>query len=849
MSGEIERAIQWAVNIANDDTHKYSQATRWGPHYDCSSFAISAYEQAGVPVKSEGATYTGDMKNVFLKCGFEDVTSSCNLSTGAGMKRGDVLLNIVHHAALVQIDGGTTVEARSSSSGIVANVKYRNYPWDCVQRYTLDTQGSAPKKKILLNPGHGLYPNGTYDPGAVGCGYEEAELTRELVRMVESNLSGYADVTVWDYEKDIYKYNPDLNYSEFEYCLSIHFDSGGGSGSMIIRHRSRDRNAFESALLNNVTNAGGFEARADSVQGLQFTSNSPNNTTLLEVCYISNQSDMDKYQAKKNEIAKAISDSFISSFGLTQSGGASYWDANWVERELPNSPQALKNKTYERYWKITATGTKAYQISRSNEATTHSTGLRVWKNDFLIIALGSYYGENGTFVKIKFDNGKEIVCIKGDEKDDRETNTEHPAHSYHVAGAGVVESNYISVNLLEVQADTQSSGWQQEFLNAFDEYCGCANASITNIWTSDTEPKWVQGGGGSDSDSKEYNFTDKNEKIPLHPTLFNQPELIIPDNNLHIYIGEDDIINYISSPEWQNATRTLATTMTFSVAKTETEYVRQMMVEPKVGDIVRYYSDKTELYRGMIINIDDGDPYQNKYTIMDAGWWMNKSTDTYQFTDAISIDCLKKILNDLSIPIAYISESLTAIISNVYVNECISDVILDILDLNGGQYNYDFVPEGIRIYRYGELEASPTWQYSDNTKPLDSIEWRGRENHTVSIEEIKNSIKVISETDVLTVVQDRNSYNDYGFLQEVIQVDPANVSDVTQYAKDRLAVMKQEEEKYSFEIIEAPDSYTRAGEAITIGEYVFIIQSTKHSIEKGIHHNQLDIWRWKKVEQ
>lgn len=65
------------------------------------------------------------------------------------MKRGDVLLNIVHHAALVQIDGGTTVEARSSSSGIVANVKYRNYPWDCVLRYTLDTQGSAPKRRYF----------------------------------------------------------------------------------------------------------------------------------------------------------------------------------------------------------------------------------------------------------------------------------------------------------------------------------------------------------------------------------------------------------------------------------------------------------------------------------------------------------------------------------------------------------------------------------------------------------------------------------------------------------------------------------------------------------------------------
>ncbi len=130
----IDKAVSWAVKIASDDSHKYSQETRWGPHYDCSSFVITAYQQAGVNVKNSGASYTGNMYNAFIACGFKDVTSSCNLSSGAGMKKGDVLLNKVHHAALVQTDGGTTVEARNTRKGIVSGNSYRNYPWDCVLR-------------------------------------------------------------------------------------------------------------------------------------------------------------------------------------------------------------------------------------------------------------------------------------------------------------------------------------------------------------------------------------------------------------------------------------------------------------------------------------------------------------------------------------------------------------------------------------------------------------------------------------------------------------------------------------------------------------------------------------------
>lgn len=144
-SAVIDLVLGWAVKIASDDSYKYIWGG-WGRSdggYDCGHFVITAYEQAGVTLKSSGATYTGDLKSTALKIGFNDVTASCNLSTGSGLRRGDILLNESGrgtsgngHAALVQKDGGTTVEARGSAVGIVANQSYRNYPWDCVLRYS-----------------------------------------------------------------------------------------------------------------------------------------------------------------------------------------------------------------------------------------------------------------------------------------------------------------------------------------------------------------------------------------------------------------------------------------------------------------------------------------------------------------------------------------------------------------------------------------------------------------------------------------------------------------------------------------------------------------------------------------
>jgi cell wall-associated NlpC family hydrolase len=143
---QVENAVQWMIDIANDDTHGYDQENRWSPDYDCSSFVISGYEQAGIPLKTNGATYTGDMKQVALDTGFHVVDWQNDQTK---LVRGDILLNEIHHTA-VYIGDGKVVQASQNELGTATGgqtgdqtgqeIYIRDYyvyssGWDCVLRY------------------------------------------------------------------------------------------------------------------------------------------------------------------------------------------------------------------------------------------------------------------------------------------------------------------------------------------------------------------------------------------------------------------------------------------------------------------------------------------------------------------------------------------------------------------------------------------------------------------------------------------------------------------------------------------------------------------------------------------
>ena len=118
MGQKINKVCEWLVNIANDNSHGYSQDAnkRWlNPDVDCSSFIILAWETAvdGFPVKSKyGATYTGNMKQAFVKAGFKAIP----YKKGMSLIKGDILLNETHHV-VTYLGNNTIVHASSSETG------------------------------------------------------------------------------------------------------------------------------------------------------------------------------------------------------------------------------------------------------------------------------------------------------------------------------------------------------------------------------------------------------------------------------------------------------------------------------------------------------------------------------------------------------------------------------------------------------------------------------------------------------------------------------------------------------------------------------------------------------------
>ena len=187
---KIESATLWIERLAADNTHGYAWGG-WGPQdYDCGHTVITAWEQAGVPVKSRGASYTGNMRNVFLSGGFKDVTGGVDLSSGSGLKRGDVLLNIANHTAMYT-GMGKIVHARSNDghpeagdqSGNEIRVQaYWNYPWDCVLRYIETVEEETEDGGIGAG---GLEIDGI-------CGNQTWGALTDGLPLVQKGSSGYA---------------------------------------------------------------------------------------------------------------------------------------------------------------------------------------------------------------------------------------------------------------------------------------------------------------------------------------------------------------------------------------------------------------------------------------------------------------------------------------------------------------------------------------------------------------------------------------------------------------------------------------------------------------------------------
>lgn len=177
---------------------------------------------------------------------------------------------------------------------------------------------------ILLIAGHGAG-----DVGAVGNGYKEADLTREVVTLLKPMLDNYANVTIADMSRNWYSYiskGGQFNFKPYNYVLEVHFNAGVSdtngngttTGTEIYITTSEKTHGVETEIVKGISNIG-FRNRGVKRKNFAVINNIKSqgvSSALLEVCFIDDKDDIKLYQSRKTEVIKAIATGIINGFGL-----------------------------------------------------------------------------------------------------------------------------------------------------------------------------------------------------------------------------------------------------------------------------------------------------------------------------------------------------------------------------------------------------------------------------------------------------------------------------------------------------------------------------------------------------
>lgn len=172
---------------------------------------------------------------------------------------------------------------------------------------------------IFLSAGHS-----NMDPGAIGNGYKEADLTKELRGLVACEIIKHTDITL-TLDNDGQTSGETANKiglisKEGDVLCDIHFNAGTpaatGTEVLIPETYTPKEHTIAAELSAGISQILGIKNRgvkteADSARKRLVFMRPKGRNLLIEVCFISNPTDIKSYQSHKTEVAQFVAKTLI----------------------------------------------------------------------------------------------------------------------------------------------------------------------------------------------------------------------------------------------------------------------------------------------------------------------------------------------------------------------------------------------------------------------------------------------------------------------------------------------------------------------------------------------------------
>ncbi len=281
----------------------------------------------------------------------------------------------------------------------------------------------------------------------------------------------------------------------------------------------------------------------------------------------------------------------------------------------------------------------------------------------------------------------------------------------------------------------------------------------------------------------------------------------------------------------------------FSTGMSQDNFFPKLSIDQ--GDIV-ILRNKNEIFRGIIVSKNYNGVQEISYTAFDFCFYLNKSKVIKQFNNINASAAIQQLCTELNIKVGSIAP-MSTLVTHIYYDSTVADIIDEILEQENKETGKIYLKEmqGDSFYVFErtsrpiEARFKPTFNIAEFDIGL-AISEPAR---TLSIEDMKNSILIISEDEksvrILAEAKDKDGINKYGLLQDIESVDDTDKNKVRNIAQNKLNELNRINETVSVSLLGNDD--VRAGRVLNLSnESVgiagnYLVKSCSHNISGGIH--------------
>ena len=183
---------------------------------------------------------------------------------------------------------------------------------------------------ICISIGHGKSAKGGYDSGALGGGYQEFKIAREIGKYIGEVFKGYnctADVINYDATLYLTERIAHVNKHGYDLAMEIHLNASGGTGSEVYyKHKSATGKKLAAAISKSIANTFGIRDRgakvkinpANGTDYFGFVRSCKCESLLIETVFIDTASDRKHVEtaAGQKQCAEAIVKAIADFYGI-----------------------------------------------------------------------------------------------------------------------------------------------------------------------------------------------------------------------------------------------------------------------------------------------------------------------------------------------------------------------------------------------------------------------------------------------------------------------------------------------------------------------------------------------------